>query len=100
MAEWLFCLADKQNLKIAMTVCDMERFKLTSVEVLFLLMHWSFFFKLITKTTQFKNSRVKLHLEAKFMTKFLQHDIFLFLHDAEPRNIRLGIRKYVRSPYG
>jgi len=34
------------------------------------------------------------------MTKFLQHDIFLLLHNAEPRNICLGIRKYLRSPYG
>jgi hypothetical protein len=48
MAEWLFYLVDKQNLKNAMMVCDMERFKLTSVEVLFSLMHWSFL-KLITK---------------------------------------------------
>lgn len=91
MAEWPFYLVGKHDLEIAMMVRDMERFKLTSVEVLFLLMHWSFFFKLITKKTQFKNSRVKLHLEAKFMTKFLQHDIFLLLHNAEPRNICLGI---------
>jgi len=43
MAEWLFYLVDKHDLEIAMMVCDMERFKLMSAEVLFLLMHWSLF---------------------------------------------------------
>lgn len=43
MAEWLFCLVDKHDLQNAIMVCDMERFKLMSVEVLFLLMHWSLF---------------------------------------------------------
>jgi hypothetical protein len=49
MAEWLFYVVDKYDLETAMTVCDMERFKLTSVDVLFSLMHWSFFLKLIIK---------------------------------------------------
>jgi len=43
MAEWLFCLVDKHDLQNAIMVCDMERFKLMSVEVLFLLKHWSLF---------------------------------------------------------
>jgi hypothetical protein len=43
MARCLHYSVDKHDLEIAIMVCDMERFKLTSVEVLFLLMHWSFF---------------------------------------------------------
>lgn len=55
MAEWLFYLVvHKHGLEIVMVVCDMERFKLTSVEVSFLLMHLSFFFKLIIKKNTIK----------------------------------------------